>query len=134
MTLKEQLRRDEGFRLKPYRDTVGKLTIGCGRNLDDKGISGAEALMLLDNDIAEVTASLQGFPWFRALDEVRQGVLVNMGFMGIGKLLEFRQMIAALEALDYEQAAAEMLDSTWAGQVKGRAIRLAQQMRTGEWV
>lgn len=32
--VKEQLLRHEGLRLKPYRCTAGKLTIGVGRNLD----------------------------------------------------------------------------------------------------
>ena len=43
MTLKEQLIRDEGTRLKPYTDTTGHLTIGFGRNLSQVGISLAEA-------------------------------------------------------------------------------------------
>ena len=43
----EDLKRDEGFRSHPYRDTVGKLTIGYGRNLDDVGISEREAEQLL---------------------------------------------------------------------------------------
>ncbi|MFA6660842.1 MAG: lysozyme, partial [Bacilli bacterium] len=37
--IKEQLVRHEGLRLKPYRCTADKLTIGIGRNLDDCGIS-----------------------------------------------------------------------------------------------
>ena len=48
--MKEQLLRHEGLRLKPYRCTAGKLTIGIGRNLDDCGISQKEAYALLDND------------------------------------------------------------------------------------
>ena len=32
--IKKQLVRHEGLRLKPYRCTAGKLTIGYGRNLD----------------------------------------------------------------------------------------------------
>ena len=47
----KELTRDEGMRLMPYRDTVGKLTIGVGRNLDDVGISLDEANMLLTNGI-----------------------------------------------------------------------------------
>ena len=49
--IKEQLVRHEGLRLKPYRCTAGKLTIGIGRNLDDCGISKTEAYVLLENDI-----------------------------------------------------------------------------------
>lgn len=52
MTLIDQLVRDEGLRLHPYIDSVGKLTIGVGRNLTDMGISQAETEMLLSNDIA----------------------------------------------------------------------------------
>jgi lysozyme len=134
VTLKEQLRRDEGFRLKPYRDTVGKLTIGCGRNLDDKGISAEEAYLLLDHDIAEVRASLARFDWFTALDEARQGVCLNMAFnLGVGGLLAFVKMIQALEVQNWDRAATEMLDSLWARQVGARATRLAEQMITGEW-
>ena len=50
--LRSELRRDEGVRLKPYRDTVGKITIGVGRNLTDVGITPDEADVLLDHDIA----------------------------------------------------------------------------------
>ena len=48
--IKAQLVRHEGMRLKPYRCTAGKLTIGIGRNLDDRGISQKEAYVLLEYD------------------------------------------------------------------------------------
>src|SRR5438105_4864784 len=85
--LRKELIRDEALRLKPYKDTVGKLTIGVGRNLDDKGISEAEAAVLLENDIAEHVALLDAkLSWWRKLDEARQNALANMCFnMGIGQ-------------------------------------------------
>jgi hypothetical protein len=43
-------------------------------------------------------------------------------------------MLAAAQRGDWVEAAAQMLESLWATQVKGRALRLAQQMRTAEWV
>ena len=49
--IKAQLVRHEGLRLKPYRCTAGKLTIGIGRNLDDRGISLKEAYAMLERDI-----------------------------------------------------------------------------------
>ena len=55
---KAQLVRHEGLRLKPYRCTAGKLTIGVGRNLEDKGISQQEAYELLENDIRECEVQL----------------------------------------------------------------------------
>ena len=42
--LMSMLKRHEGFRAFPYLDTVGKLTIGYGRNLSDVGISIEEAV------------------------------------------------------------------------------------------
>lgn len=133
MDLRSQLRRDEGFRLKPYRDTVGKLTIGSGRNLDDVGLFPDEVALMLDNDIRSRQESLGRFDWFMALDEARQGALINVAFMGIPRLLAFTKMIQALEVHDYERAAAELLDSKYAGQVGQRAERLARQLITGEW-
>jgi lysozyme len=133
--LKDQLVRDEELRLKPYTDTTGKLTIGIGRNLSDKGISFLEAQFMLANDVAATTAELQAsLPWTATLDEVRKGALLNMTFnMGIGGLLEFKDFLAKLQAGDYSAAAGAMLDSLWARQVGARATRLSQQIQSGIW-
>jgi lysozyme len=40
-------------------------------------------------------------------------------------------MWAAIHKGDYGAAALEMLDSKWADQVKGRALRLSNIMKTG---
>ena len=130
-----QLRRDEGVRLKPYKDTVGKLTIGVGRNLDDVGISAVEADTLLRNDIQRAVQDLNDkLPWTMQLDESRRGVLVNMAFnMGIAGLLQFKNTLAHIQAGRWADAAAGMLASKWATQVGPRATRLAKQMETGVW-
>lgn len=136
--LAKALVRDEGLRFKPYRCTAGKLTIGIGRNLDDRGITKAEAFALLENDIDSCIADLDGaLAWWRKLDEVRQEVLINMCFnMGIGSssrgLLSFKNTLRMIESGDYAGAAAGMLNSRWATQVGARARRLSEQMRTGK--
>jgi|SRR5690554_6313570 len=131
--LRSQLKRHEGLRLKPYRDTVGKLTIGYGRNLDDNGISEPEAEMLLDNDIDRVAGELYRIRGYNTLSPVRQTVIANMAFnLGTPGLMGFRRMWAAIERQDYESAAREMLDSKWARQVGSRATELAEIMRDGE--
>lgn len=130
--LTKQLIIDEGIRLKPYRDTVGKLTIGVGRNLDDNGISEDEALVMLKNDIGQAFDELSQFDWFNSLKPVKQDALVNMCFnLGLPRLLSFKRMIAALEAGDYQKAADEALDSKWAVQVGERANRIAEVIRNG---
>ncbi|MDX8413914.1 MAG: hypothetical protein R8J85_07480 [Mariprofundales bacterium] len=131
--LRKMLVAHEGLRLAPYRDSVGKLTIGVGRNLDDVGISQAEAMLLLTDDIEGIVADLERQAWFARLDGVRQIALVDMAFnLGLPRLLGFKRMVAALETGAWEQAAAEMLDSRWARQVGSRADELAQMMREGD--
>ena len=129
------IRRHEGLRLKPYEDTVGKLTIGVGRNLTDVGISEHEAAYLLTNDIAVAAASLRrAYPWFSGMGLPRQDALTDMMFnLGAARFAGFAQMIAALEQRDYETAAKEMLDSKWAQQVGARATELAAIIRTGQY-
>lgn len=132
--LADQLRRDEGVRLSPYVDTVGKVTIGVGRNLTDVGISNDEANDMLENDIRKAVASCNGLPWFNTMDYPRQAAILNMCFnLGFTGLLHFTHMLAALQKGDWETAAQEMLNSAWASQVGDRAKRLAEQIRTGVW-
>ncbi len=132
---KDQLLKHEGLRLKPYRCSAGKLTIGVGRNLEDRGITKDEALMMLDNDIRlceEQLISRIGSV-YKGLDEVRKSVLINMCFnLGIGGLLEFNNTLAFVASGDWERAANNMLVSRWAKQVGRRAIELAEMMRKGK--
>lgn len=130
--LVNQLKRHEGFRPHVYRCTAGKNTVGYGRNLDDTGLTPAEAEVLLVNDIDWAKQYLFGrVPVYAVLSPARQNVLVNMAInMGVVRLQGFKKMLAALASNDFEQAADEMLDSQWGQQVGNRAIELAQQMRT----
>jgi lysozyme len=127
------LTRDEGVRLKPYLDTVGKTTIGVGRNLTDVGISEDEADYLLHSDIARTVADLnRKLTWWSTLDEVRQRVLCNLCFnLGINGLLTFHNTLEAVRSGRYGDAADGMLASLWARQVGPRSLRLAAMMRTG---
>lgn len=130
--LVNELIRDEGLRLKPYLDTVGKLTIGIGRNLDDVGISESEARYLLTNDVTKIVHQLMGLPWFNALNEPRQCALANMAFnLGFTGLMSFKNMIEAIQKGYWHDAAKHALNSKWAAQVGKRAERIAEQLRTG---
>lgn len=133
--LKKMLVRHEGLRLLPYRDSVGKLTIGVGRNLEDVGISEQEAMLLLTNDIGSARTEAQKLVWFNRLDTVRQDVVISMIFnLGLPKFLLFKATIQAIEMANWPEAAAHMLDSKWAAQVGKRAEELAQMMLSGEYI
>lgn len=129
-TLEQMLERHEGYRSTPYVDSVGVQTIGIGHNLH-KPLTRQAVLQILRDDIANATNDcLHAFPWYAALDEPRQRVMVNMCFnLGLPRLLKFTKFLAAMELGNYETAAAEMLDSLWAKQVKGRARELADIIR-----
>jgi lysozyme len=130
---KQQLIINEGLLNRPYRDTVGKLTIGVGRNLDDVGISTSEAMFLLDNDIKRVLDELvYHLTWFNQLDDIRQRVIADMTFnMGFYGLLTFSKMLKCLKEQDYVGTAKEMENSKWFKQTGLRAIRLKNMMETG---
>ncbi len=131
----EQLKRHEGIKLKPYKCTSDKLTIGVGRNLEDVGISEEEAEMLLQNDIQRAVTQLkERYPWTLELDEVRFAALINFTFnVGIGTVSKFVNAMALLKAKNYDMAADEFLQSRWAEQVGQRAVDVTEQIRTGEW-
>ena len=135
--LRRDLLRDEGVVLHAYEDSRGFLTLGVGRLVDARhggGITEAEAMTLLDNDIAAVSANLREyFGFFDALDDVRQRALANMRFqLGLPRLLGFHRMLAAIEAGDWSAAHDECLDSAYARQTPHRARRVAYMLLTGQ--
>jgi lysozyme len=132
--LKNLLVQQESYRQFPYIDNTGHLTIGIGRNLSDRGISSNEALALLDDDIFYFSSKLSSlFSFFDSLDDNRQIVLVDMCFnLGFNGLLNFRDMLDAIERGDFERASQEILDSKAANQARDRYDQLAYIMRTGE--
>ena len=125
--------RDEGLELKLYKCTAGKWSIGVGRNLEDRGITREEAMFLLDGDLLIAEADAKAlFPAFDGISDARKAVLVNMALnLGKSRLAGFKRFRAAVADGDFEVAAAEMLNSQWAGQVGQRARRLSAKMKEG---
>ena len=129
----EELKRDEGVELRPYKCSAGFLTLGVGRNIEERGITMDESDYLLANDITICEEeAIRVFKWFADLTDVRQRAIINMIFnLGLTKLLNFKKFLAAMEAEDWEEAGKQMLDSRWAKQVGNRADRLEQMIVNG---
>lgn len=129
------LKRDEGLRLNAYKDTVGVWTVGYGHAHVAPGTvwTQEQAEAALISDVKKHNAELEkALPWIVRLDPVRRRVLQNMAFnLGVKGFLGFKNTLAMVQSGDYAGAARGMLNSLWAKQVKGRAVRLAEQMRTG---
>lgn len=130
---------DEGVIPHAYQDHLGYWTIGVGRLIDKRkggGLSRDEMQYLLNNDIRNKEKEvLDALPWIAKLDEARQCVFFMMAFqMGIEGLLKFKNTLAKARAGDYAGASASMLKSLWAKQTPNRAKRIANMMKTGEWI
>lgn len=125
------LEKHEGFRQFPYMDTTGHLTIGIGRNLKDRGITKAEALYLLQNDIADFKKQLDDrLYWFENCPDAVKDVLIDMCFnLGLNGLLQFTRTLEHIKNENYMLAAEEMLKSKWAKQVGTRATELAEILK-----
>lgn len=136
--VEKDLKRHEGCSLKAYWDDVGRVwTIGYGHTGPDvyRGltISQEKADEWLREDTLEAyeDAKFLMRNW-DSHNAVRQGVLVNMAFnLGRERLGKFKNTLGMIQSHDYASASIGMLNSLWARQVKGRAVELAERMRTG---
>ena len=127
------IRQHEGVSPRPYEDSVGKITIGIGRNLSDRGLSVDEIEMLFANDmkIAAEILDIWCHEW-RDFSANRQAALLSMAFnLGAPRLSQFIKLRAALLARDFTTASAEALDSKWAKQVGQRATHIADLLAQG---
>ena len=131
----QDLVRDEGFRPKAYRDSLGKLTIGIGF-LIDPSEPGAEPMprevadlwlrIILTRRAEELNVAV---PFWTRLTDRRRSALLNMSFqLGTGGLLKFRNMLKSLEMGKYADARREALNSLWAKQTPQRAERIAAML------
>lgn len=135
MSVTDLIKLHEGLRIKVYTCPAGKLTVGYGRNLEERGLTESEAAILLENDIQDMTEKLSSrYFWFWKLGAVRRAVVIDMSYnLGLAGFHGFQNMIRAIEMSDYGKAATEMLDSRWSKQVGQRSHRLAQMMRSNQW-
>ena len=156
----DQLILHEGIRLKPYKCTAGKWTIGVGHNYQDvkidkecleliglseystteqiqarlnKGVTVDWCQKLLVKDVARYEKQLRiKFQDYDELDFVRQKVMLDMTFnMGAGWIDNFKNTIKKIYNKDFTGAAKGMEASKWYKDVKRRAERLCHMMKTG---
>jgi lysozyme len=134
--LKARLKIKEDLSLIPYKDIYDNWTIGWGHKLIGQPIPIAAAELILDQDIAIAVADVHKLPisFRKHLNVARARVITEMMFnMGYPRFLTFRKMIAAIERQDFDQAAAELLDSKYARKDVGqRAVEMAEILRHGE--
>ena len=134
MMISEYIYKHEGMKLKPYRCTTGKLSIGCGRNLDDKGITIDEALYMLNNDIRECESDLKIiFPevW-NNLSKNKKAALIDMRFqLGGTGFRKFKRLIEGVRTGNWTLAKFSIENSLYYKQVQKRAQDNIKLMEEG---
>lgn len=133
--LRKELEADEGRRHRPYKDSLGKWTIGIGHLLEhtpppnlywtDEQINTTFA-----HDIEEALAGVQREPWWRVLDtDDRQRAVANMLFnLGQTKFKKFHMFLGMLEAKKWKAAGADLRKTLWAKEVPARAERIIKRL------
>lgn len=131
--LDAQLADEEGTRLKPYIDTSGKITIGRGRNLTDKGISKTEATMLYVNDRNDALADAAKLSYWSKLDPIRQLAIADLVFnLGLSKFRLFVQFNSLMARGQYVPAGHDLANTLWAHEVSiTRVNRIVSQILQG---
>ena len=133
LALDEGRRTNSRGRHMPYTCPAGRLTLGYGRNIEDNGISESEAIDLLTADAIQAYRDAADLiPNWAALNDVRQNVCASMAFqMGKPTLAKFKKFLAAVNEQRWEDAAYEMMSSSWYAQSGKRSIRLKTEMLAG---
>lgn len=133
----------EGYREFLYNDLTGvqfksdkgKLTIGYGYNIEERGLPLSMIKELLILDVEDIILNIDKvYERFSFLDSIRQAILIDMAYnLGISGLSKFGNMLTNLALKKYGEAASDMRHSLWSLQVKDRATELSTMMITGEW-
>jgi len=144
--LQDEIADDEGVKYETYHCSLGHLTGGIGHLITewdeefyDKSIGTRISHEQINDWFAkDIETTIKDcnllFSQFNNLPEEIQRVLANMCFqLGRPRLSKFKNMIAAVEDLDWAKMADEMEDSNWFRQTPNRAQRLIDRVEK-EWI
>ncbi|MBD8165149.1 glycoside hydrolase family protein [Erwinia persicina] len=138
---------EEGYKERPYRDTEGFPTVGCGIKIGPAGAALGNYLFAVPRKVGEVwmqavldrqNVEMLRQPAIQAAlrqcNPPRADVLCSMAYqLGTQGLTAFKQTLQRVADGDFAGAAASMLDSLWARQTPERARRHAEVMRSGTY-
>lgn len=132
--LEQWIMAKEGLRLKCYNDSHGFLSIGWGHNLASNGIPIEIADRLLEIDIANAQKQVMAnLPWAGQIGMPRFDALVHLCFwVGIGSLMGFKNMLAALKIGDWQTAHDELINSNLHDNIPERTEEIATRILTGD--
>ena len=135
--LQDEISKDEGIKFETYRCSLGHLTGGIGHLItewDEEIYSGPVGTAIPTEQVndwfaKDIETTIKDcnllFSQCDNLPDDIQHVLANMCFrLGRPRMSKFKNMIAAVDDLDWERMADEMENSRWFKQTPNRAKRL----------
>jgi lysozyme len=133
----------EADELEAYQDDLGNWTIGRGHLMPPPGTpNGWKGFTIIQStsdryfngDLLNAIELAQRWPEYQQCDtDCRRNALEEIAFNMGHRWLTFVHARAAIQAQNWKAAHDELLDSEWAGQVKGRAVRIANYFLTGQY-
>lgn len=141
------LRLDEGFKSKPYLDSLGYPTIGIGQRIGPKGALLNNYQFTISKNVADVWMQEIALEYMGKLkadnrisaallkcNQARSDALLDMAYqMGTSGLSGFRNMLVLISNGDFDKASKEALNSLWARQTPQRALRVSETIRLGDY-
>ena len=133
--LKKRVKIHEGFSAKPYKDTLGKMTVGyghlCVEDFWDENTEYTEAQLdrIFDTDFDKAIEGAARVCEGMDLPDKKFGVFIEMAFqLGATGLSKFKKALAAAKDHDWQECHDQLLDSRWHKQTPNRAKQLAAIM------
>ena len=140
--VKAMIKRHEGVRNKPYKDSLGLWTVGVGHLIGDgkslppdmdRVFSDDEVNTLFEEDYAVHKKAAEQIPGFNDLNATGQGALTDLTFNMGGKWYKrWPKFTKSISEGDTETAAKSLEDSKWYSQVGNRAPEIVAMVRAGD--
>ena len=137
----EMIKRHEGKRNAPYKDSLGLWTVGYGHLIGDgrslpaewnRTFSDQEIDALFAQDFAKHKAGAERIPGFDKANDSGKAAIIDLTFnMGNAWYRRFPNASAALARGDFETFANEMQNSLWFRQVGRRGPTIVAMLRAG---
>ena len=135
------IKKHEGVRTKPYKDSLGLWTVGVGHLIGDgktlppewnRELSMAEVDELFYKDYMSHKKAAMKIPGFNLVNAKAQGALIDLTFnMGNTWFKKWPNFVKNLSEGNTVGAAASLEDSNWYKQVKGRAVTIVALIKQG---
>jgi len=139
--VKDMIKKHEGVRTRPYKDSLGLWTVGVGHLIGDgktlppeynREFSIDEVNNIFDKDFEHHQKAAEKIPGYNKLNDTGKGALIDLTFnMGPAWYKKWPNFTKQLEAGNVEGAASSLESSKWYGQVGRRGPEIVSMIKQG---